>query len=1315
MPGERIGPYRVEGRLGAGGMGEVYKAFDERLDRWVALKLVARGKSGDAVHQERLRREARASARLVHPAVARVYDLLRTEDGTDCIVMELVEGEPLSDLLRPGPLDLPRVVALAREVAEALAEAHALGIVHRDLKSENVLVTPGGRAKVLDFGIAKSTGGETDAALTAEGMVLGTCRAMAPEQAEGLEVDHRADLFALGVLLYEMATGISPFLGPTTPATLRNVCLVRQTPARAKNPRVPEALSALIDRLLEKSPEHRPASVAEVLEALAGSAAWTSPQETESTLLDLPALRASAGAERRTVTVLSCGLAALDGGPLDPEDSLAALPRLRSVVAGTVERFEGRLSPGNGLGLLALFGDLRAHEDDARRAVLAALEIVDRFSPGPEPGPAARAGIHTGPLVVARAPAGPDDLASSDIPTGALLVQGLAGPGTVLVSDATHRLVEGFFDCEELAPVALPVAGRAVSPFRVVADRGASDRFQSLGALTPLVGREQEIGLLLDRWTLVREGHGQVVLLAGDAGLGKSRLLWELHQRVEADAPLRLEGFGSPYHRHSAFHPVAEILGRLVGGAGEPPDSRLGRLGKLLLSHGLEDSESLTGLAVLLGLPATPAPGAPERLRRRTLETLLFLFLNLAERRPLLLGFEDLHWVDPSTLELLGLLVEQAATFPLLLVVTFRPDLQIAWDQRSHVTRLGLAPLTQTQADLMIGRLAGDRSVPPAVRSQIVSRTDGVPLFIEEMTRMILESASGTGPGSRREEPALPEIPGTLEGWLRARLDRLGTASEVAQLAAALGREFSEELLCAVSSAPPETVRRELDRLVEAELLHRRGLPPHRRFRFKHALVQDAAYASLLRADRQRCHHRIARVLETAFPSLFERQPELAAHHYTEAGKPELAVPLWQRAGERAIQASAFPEALGHLEKAVALLADLPASPGRDRQEIPLQVALGVAWAAVERYNAPEVRRAYDRALELCRRGTPTPLLFPVLRGLHIYHLLCGDLEAAAGMGRQLLELADREGERALLLVGHQSLGYVRLLEGDLESARNHLETVVDLWDPERPGADLALPGPGAPWLEGMSELAWVYWLLGYPEEAEEIAREAQERARRTASPYVLCFVSSMVAQLYALRREPARTRVLAAELRSAASEHRYGHFEAVGRFFSAYAEAALGDPEGLPVMRQLIEARLAKGARISLPNYDAFLAEQCLRAGLPDEALAAVNEGLALSAATGQRMLDAELLRLRGEILLVRGDGPGEAETCFLRALEIAGRQGARILELRAAVSLARLRARQGRKPEARALLGPLYEAFTEGLETPDLREAAALLATLE
>ncbi|HKV07980.1 MAG TPA: protein kinase [Thermoanaerobaculia bacterium] len=1314
MPGERIGPYRVECRLGAGGMGEVYKAFDERLDRWVALKLVARSRSGDAVHQERLRREARASARLVHPAVARIYDLLRLEDGTDCIVMELVEGTPLSDLLRSGPLEVSRAVALAREVAEALAEAHALGIVHRDLKTENVLVTPGGRAKVLDFGIAKSTGGEADATLTAEGTVLGTVRAMAPEQAEGLEVDHRADLFALGVLLYEMVTGISPFLGPTVSATLRNVCLARQPPARTKNPRVPAALSSLIDRLLEKGSESRPESATQVAEALAGSAAGMSPQESESTLLDLPPVRVSAGGERRTVTALSCGLAALDGGPLDPEDFLAALPRLRSVVAETVERFEGRLSPGSGSGLLALFGDLQAHEDDARRAILAALEIVERFSPDPERGPTARAGIHTGLLVVARAPAsGDDNLASSDVPAGALLVQGLAGPGTVLVSEATYRLAGGFFDCEELAPVALPGAGRAVSPFRILADRGASDRFQSLGALTPLIGREQEIGLLLDRWTLAREGHGQVVLLAGDAGLGKSRLLWELHQRVETDAPRRLEGFGSPYHRHSAFHPVAEILARYVGGADDPSESRLGRLTKLLSGHGLEDPESLACLATLLGLPAAPVPGAPERLRRRTLETLLFLFLNLAERRPLLLGFEDLHWVDPSTLELLELLVEQAATFPILFVATFRPELQLAWDQRSHVTRLGLAPLTQNQADLMIGRLTRARSMPPAVRSQIVSRTDGVPLFIEEMTRMILEAASSTGPGGRREEPALPEIPGTLEGWLRARLDRLGSASEVAQLAAALGREFSEELLCAVSSEPPDKVRRELDRLVEAELLHRRGLPPNRRFRFKHALVQDAAYASLLRADRQRYHHRIAQVLETGFPGLFERQPELAAHHYTEAGRPGQAVPLWQRAGERAIQASAFPEALGHLEKAVVLLADLPASPERDRQEIPLQVALGIAWAAVERYNAPEVRQAYDRALELCRRGTPTSLLFPVLRGLYLYHLIHGDLEAAAGMARQLLDLADREGERRLLLVGHQSLGYVRLLEGHLESARNHLEIVVDLWDPERPGADLALPGGGAPWLEGMIDLSWVFWLLGYPEEAEEIAREACERARRTASPYVLCFVSSMAAHLYALRREPARTRIFAAELRSTATENGYRHFEAVGRFLSAYAEAALGDPEGLSVMRQQIEARLAKGARISLPNYDAFLAEQCLRAGLVDEALAAVNEGLALAAATGQRMMDAELLRLRGEILLARGDA-GEAETFFLRALEVAGLQGALLLELRATVSLARLRAGQGRKAEAQVILAPLYEAFTEGLETPDLREAAALLDNL-
>ena len=1024
-------------------------------------------------------------------------------------------------------------------------------------------------------------------------------------------------------------------------------------------------------------------------------------------------------AERRQVTALSCGLAAAGDSPLDPEDLLEEMPALQDLLAEIVDRFEGRLSPRRGRRWVAWFGYPRAHEEDAHQAVRAALEIAARARQLPARPSAStlRIGVHTGPMIVTeRGSAAHGDVTMSEAPEVASLVQSLAAPGEVMVSLATHRLIAGFFACEEVAPVSLPGGAPPLRAWRVLADSGAQNRIEASVSLTPLVGREQELGLLLERWALAREGAGQVVLLAGEAGLGKSRLVWELRQKVTAGAAEWLEAHGSPYHRDSAFHPIRELLHRwLAADRDEPPQDRLAGLESEVERLVPDLPQAVALISSLLSLPtderqALP-PMPPEAQRRQTIEAILNLLLAMAERQPLLLVVEDLHWLDPSSLELLGSLIEHAATVPLLLLLTFRPELQPPWGQRSDLTRLTLSPLSRVQAGLMVERLTADRSVAPAVREQIAARTDGVPLFVEELTKMILEAGSSAGLETSSGRRSL-EIPPTLEGWLRARLDRLGPAREIAQLASVVGREIPAGLLSAISLWSEERLEHGLDRLVAAEILFRRGRPPHQRYLFKHALLQDAAYSSLLRADRRRHHRRIAEVLESHFPEVAEGQPEVLAHHFTEAGLPARAVPLWRRAGEKAIQGSAYLEASGHLQRALALLNELPESDERIGQEIALQLGLGMALAATRTFSTPEVQHAFQRAWELCGQVGQTPQVVTALRGLLINRLISGDMHNGLEIAEQLHEMARQDGP-GLLRMSHQGLGFILLCRGELAQARAHLEKAISLFESASSSVDLSLPGSGNLLLEGMANLSWTLWLLGYPDEALLRSQEALAQARELPALFARCFVEYFASEIHAYRREPEKICAQIESLASLATEQGYSHFISVAVFLRAWAESVPG--EGAPAlerMREGIEGRLALGARGGVPNHLGLLAECLLHAGRIPEGLAAVEEGLEISHQGSQHIFDAELWRLKGELLGRSGNPESEVEELFHRALDVARRQGAKSLELRAAMSLARLWAGQGKRTEACELLASIFGWFTEGFATGDLREARELLA---
>jgi TOMM system kinase/cyclase fusion protein len=1303
-------------------MGVVYRAYDERLDRWVAVKFIQPGKHEDKVGRERLRREARASARLSHPAIVRIFDMVQTEDG-DGIVMELVEGKTLSQILRDGPMDMAQGLALAREVASALVEAHAHGVVHRDLKTENIVVTSSGRPKILDFGLAKRVEhNEAEAALTVDGMVLGTCRSMAPEQIEGRLIDPRTDLFSFGTLLYETFTGTSPFYDKSVIETLKRVCLHRQPPARETNPRLPEELSGLIDHLLQKDPAQRPQNAQSVLMALerigpssgqaTGSVAFNPPSggitempSSYSASIDGPpttvATRRSSG-ERRQVTVVRCGLIGRGGQALDPEELLEHMPRLQALVTETVQRFEGNLQPGLGGELHATFGYPQAHEDDARRAVHTALEIAARFQQSG--GPSVRIGLHTGTVVVARA-AGSwrEELALGDLPNLAGMVQSVGGPGSVLVSRSTWRLIERYFVCEEVEPAR---AWRVLQPRDLQSGEDSTTGI----VLVPLVARGQELELMLERWSMAREGIGQVVLLAGEAGIGKSRLIRELRRQVTQDKPTWLELHGSPYHRNSILYPVVELLRRWLDLNRESGEQGISLLEETLRQYGLPAEEMAPVLAALLSVPLEgryePLSLSPEGQRKRTLEAVLAVLLEMAERRPVVLAVEDLHFIDPSTLELLGHVLQQGASTRIFTVMTYRPDFQPPWGQRSYLTQLSLGPLSGRQIEQMIERLAGSRTLPAPVLAQIIEKADGVPLVIEEMVKMVLEAGPQEGSGSALKPL---EIPATLRDSLMARLDRLGSAKELAQLAATLGREFSHELLVEVAPWDETWLHRELTRLVDAELLYRRGLPPRARYVFKHGLIQDAAYESLLRSHRQEFHQRIAEVLERKFPQIADSQPELVAHHYTEAGRAPEALGWWYRAGEKALRGSGNKEAVGHLTRALELLASLPESPERDQREIGLRVSLGVAAGSATSFAEPDAQRSFERARDLCSRAGQTPQLFPALRGLYIFYVLTGKPRTARETAQQLLRLAESEDNPVTLLSSHQAMGFTAMVLGDLPQARAYLEKGIAFYDLERARSAPILAGP-QPGVECLGNLSWVLWFLGYPDQALARSQEMLAVARELGQPFSIACALFFAGELRAFRREPDAVREINEELLELSTRLEFPYWRIMGTAQRGWLRTQEGKPE-----EGVLDIRAGSqfGGLRRDPHVFAFLAEAYRSLGKTAEALEALDGSVDMVDA-GQTLFQAELHRLRGELLADQGAADEDVVDQLACALGVARQQSSRALELRAATSLARHWAARGKKAEAREVLAPVYAAFTEGLETADLMEARGVLASL-
>jgi class 3 adenylate cyclase/tetratricopeptide (TPR) repeat protein len=1034
-------------------------------------------------------------------------------------------------------------------------------------------------------------------------------------------------------------------------------------------------------------------------------------------------------AERRQLTVMFCDMVGSTplAAQLDPEDYRVVLKAFLRACTASIERFDGHVAQHLGDGVVAYFGYPIAREDSAQRAVRAALEIVPAVRSvsladiGRDGGLEVRVGIHTGGVVI------DDRAAVGDVPNVAARLQTIAAPNTVVVSEATHRLVAGFFAHEDLGPQTLKGVADPVRAYRVTGPTRARSRFELAmqAGFTPLVGRRDEHQFLCSRWEMVKAGAGQVMSVSGEPGIGKSRLLQSLAGRLTGDEHLGIEFRCAPTFENSALHPIIENLHRMLRtDETASPEAQLQRLEAAFATHRYAEPDAVPLVAALLSLPQPtghlPLAVSPERQRERTLDTLVGWVIDESERQPVRLTIEDLHWADPSTLEFIDRLIHRAGSARIYLLLTFRPEFVPTWAARSHVSHVSLARLNRDECQEMVERLTADKPLPVEVVRQIASKTDGVPLFVEELTKMVLEAPWLEERDGRYVVAAsrpLLSIPTTLRDSLAARLDQLGPHRDVAQIGSCLGREFSYELIRALVPGDDGRLGRSLHALVDAELLHQHGDGVHARYTFKHAMVRDAAYESLLKSRRQQYHHAIATILTgERFAATEGAEPELVAHHYTAAGMRAEAIPHWLRAGQGAAGRAAHAEAIQHYRTALALVATLPAERTRLQLELGLQVSLATSLASTQGYAAPDVETTYARALELCRELGEGADVFPILRGLSEFYMVRNDQLRARELAEDCVRIATETDRPEHRIEADAVLGYALSYLGEFEPARRILERGLGVHQAHA-AASLPFVAPQNPGISFLVILADVLFWLGYPDEALRRMREALALAETLQQPFDLTFVHIHSSLFHQMRREPVEAERYARIGREIAAANGFGLWVSCANLNLGIAEAALGRPDvAIPMLERELVVWAAAGAESTRTYYLAGLAGACHVGGRLADAQRAVDEGIAIAERpSSEHMYEALLYWLRGEIRLSQSaDAHAEAAADFRRAIALAQRQRARSLELRATMALCRLLRRRGSREEARALLQPLYEWFTEGFDTPDLRDARALLAKL-
>ena len=1016
--------------------------------------------------------------------------------------------------------------------------------------------------------------------------------------------------------------------------------------------------------------------------------------------------------ERRHLTVLFSDLVGSTeiASHLDPEEWREIVADYHRESAKAIERFGGSVAQYLGDGVMAYFGWPEAHDNDAERgthAGLAILSAVSKLNELPDrPKLAVRIGIDSGAVVVGGS-AGKSADVFGDTPNIAARVQAVAQPGTVIVTDGVHRLVSGLFVVADCGTQALKGIDRPIQLYRVVQPSGVRGRLEAAAAargLTPFVGREDELRSLTNRWELAVEGEGQMALIIGEAGIGKSRLVQRFREQIAGTPHTWVEAAAGAFYQNTPFYAVTEMLRELLAWRGdESGEEQLGQLEAQLELAGLKPADALPLIAPLLNLPTSakypPSPLSPEQQRRRLLATLVEWALGVARVQATVIAIEDLHWADPSTLELLQLLVEQGAAARLLLLYTTRLEFRTHWPPRAHHMQITLNRLSARNVRTMVGEVAAQRALSEETIATVLERTGGVPLFVEELTRAVLESGDPKLTGR--------QIPVTLHDSLMARLDRLGSAKEVAQVGAVIGSEFSYELLHAVDPIPDKELQEALRKLADAELINVHGIPPEANYTFKHALIRDAAYEALLKSRRKELHRLVARMIDEKFPALKEMHPEVLARHWTEAGEIEPAIAEWSRAGKVARARSAFMEAQVSYEQALAVLNLLTETPERDDRELHFRQSVVQVLYITKGFAASETKDATERAAALAEKsGNLTQLVSSVSSQVMIA-LFSGDLPAAAALADQALEFALREGSPRILGRAHHHQQMTRYYLGDFVGSEKHFTAGLKSLD------DPGFHDQGAATV--VAAFAFASW------NARQLGRfdVARERITRmmtlvnASNPYEVAF-SWMFDALHRLGlREYEQAEASAARALDFAEKHQMPQPAAYTRFALGQARAQLGrTTEGIALIRQGLAAMLEIGMRLTVPYVIAELAVAQERDGAIANALETVEQALQ---AYPQELLNyrPEALKLRGELRYRQGQTE-LAEADFRESIALAQKMRAKHPELRSTLSLARLLDSQGKRAEARAMLAEIYGWFTDGFDTADLKDARALLDQL-
>jgi class 3 adenylate cyclase/tetratricopeptide (TPR) repeat protein len=1038
-------------------------------------------------------------------------------------------------------------------------------------------------------------------------------------------------------------------------------------------------------------------------------------------------------AERRHVTLMFCDLVGSTAlsARLDPEDMQSVISAYQRCIAEVIGRYQGVIARYMGDGVLVYFGYPQAHEDDAEQAVRAGLGLIDavsRLSTVANAALSARIGIATGLTIVGDLMgkgAVQDHATAGETPNLAARLQSLADPGTLLICASTHRLTGGQFDYRDLGYVELKGWTQPVQVWQALGPSGVQSRFEAMHSprLPPLFGREEEIELLLRRWQHARQGEGQVVLLTGEPGIGKSHIAFAFAERLQTEPHIVLRYFCSAHHTNSALFP---IIGQLERAARfEHNDTPAGKLTKLndLISQSTGDAEQVAVLANLMALPTSDRYRlqelTPQQRKERTFAALFAQLHGLAARQPVFMIFEDVHWMDPTSLELLATTVERVAQLRALVLITARPEFTAPWPNYPHTSTISLSRLGRRYGAALVERVAGGRTLPKELMDEILARTDGVPLFIEELTKTVLESdVLRERDGHYFLDRPLPSfaIPKTLHASLTARIDRLAAVRDVAQIGAVAGREFHFELLRAVSGLGKERLEEALEQLVRSELVFRRGELPDAVYIFKHTLVRDAAYAGLLKTRRAQLHAAIANALEQHFPAVVQSQPETLARHFAEGRQAEKAIAYWLQAGKNAALRSANLEAIAHLQRGIELTDHLSPGEGRDRSELDLQLILGPCLSATHGPAASDALQNFVRARELCERLGQPPEYLQVMFWLATASVVRGELPQALEAIAGLPTAAEARGNRPALINGIRGQAMILMFMGRIVEAREALERALQVFGSTEEGDRIAARTAGQD--AGVSILvlmAWVLWILGQADEAASRMAAALERAKSVQHAHTHAYAWYYASVLHALRGESAIAQVYAEHCLAISEQHGFRHWLGLSRAIRGTCVALL-DPsaDSIEVTNSLEEYQRG-GYQLGLTAQFVLLCPALLRRNRPEAALELIDQGLVIVSRNNERFFEAELYRLKANALLMRGGSSEEPKFLLDQALRTARGQQARSLELRTATDLARLWMNEGKCTEARDVLSSVYGRFTEGFDTPDLKEAKALLVQLQ